>query len=571
MRVDKLFVNGNFYNSYFKRFFAGYAAVLDGRFLHVGVGEKDVEQFEADERVDLGGRYVIPGLIDIHMHIESSMSAPMPFCDYLVKYGVTTIVSEPHEIANAFGIEGIQAMIDACDPQKMDVYYGISSSVPSTSEELETTGGIIGMDELKALMDAPGILCLGEVMDTRGVLNDPDSRPNQFVRYLRQHKPDMPLEGHCPRIKGVELSRYIYTGIDSDHTEHDLEEVQHRYFKGMFFELQNKMLKKEVIDFICENQLFEHTAFVTDDTMADVLVHKGHLNTVAAGAVELGMRVEDAVYCATYTAARRMRLFDRGAIAPGRIADMVVMEDLPGFVAHSTYKNGRLVYDSQIGIEPVGRPGAFPKKFYHSVQVKPVAADTFVLKASGDSVTVRAMQVHPDRTQTSEQHFTLPVADGQVQWESGPAALTAVFERYGKNGGIGWGFTSGGTIKRGAVATTYAHDHHNLMVVGRSATDMALAVNQLIEMQGGMCVVENGKVLATIHLPVAGLLSEEPMEETGRQLAEVQDAMRALGYEHYEPVMSFCTTSLPVSPELKITDKGLVEVKTGKLLSWRVD
>ena len=567
--VDLILENARIYNSYFQRFFHGYLAVLEGRIFHVGLGEEGLEEFSAPARFDCGGRCLIPGLVDVHMHIESSMAAPLPFTDYLARCGVTTIVSEPHEIANVFGLEGIRAILDAAPDSAVEVLCGIPSSVPSTSAALETTGGEIGLEELKELLQDPRIACLGEVMNTRGVLNEPACKPNVFTRYLRTQAPALPLEGHCPRLKGVDLSRYLFTGIDSDHTEHDLEEVKHRYFKGMFFELQQKMMLPEVVAFIVQNRLYEQTAFVTDDTMADALVDRGHLNALAREAVRQGMPLEQAVYCASYTGARRMRLYDRGALAPGRLADMVLLsERAEDFLPQRTYKAGRLVWDAAAPAPTRSRAGMFPPHFYRSVQLSPIGEEAFRVPApqGAQRVTVRAMGVSRLRTQTTEEHLSLPVRGGLVDWQGSGAALVCVFERHGRGGGVGRGFACGDLLQRGAVATTYAHDHHNLMAVGHSAADMALAAERVRQLGGGMAVAEGGEILAEIPLPVAGLMSEEPMEVIGSQLREVQLALRRLGYRHYEPVMSLCTLSLPVSPALKITDKGLVDVAKGAVV-----
>ena len=570
-QVDTLLYNGKFFNSYTKKFVDGYAVIKDGRFYHVGKGTQDMDQFDCGKKVDCGGRYVAPGLMDIHMHIESSLTSPVCFTDYLVKYGVTTVVSEPHEIANVFGIKGILAMIEAAEGSPVDVYYGIPSSVPSTSEELETTGGAIEMEDLKELMNNPKIACLGEVMNTRGVLNEPDCKANQFTSYLREYAPNLPLEGHVPRIKGVDLSRYLYTGVDSDHTEHDLEEVIDRYEKGMFMEIQMKMLKPEVIDYIIANRMYEHTAFVTDDTMADTFAFDGHLNRVVAGAIELGMSPEEAIYCGTFTPARRMHFYDRGVIAPGKLADFVVLEDLEKFVPAQTYKNGIKVYDIKEEIVFRAPGNAFGEEFYHSVKLEPVSPEKFAIPATGDSVTVRVMRANPTSNQTSEEQITLPVKNGEIDWENREdIGLMVCIERYGKGGKMGVVFTTGAYHKRGAYASTYAHDHHNMLAGGHSKADIAAAINQVISMQGGMAVVEDGKVLAVQHLPIAGLLSDRPVPEIGQESREVRAALEQLGYEHYDPVMNFCTACLPVSPDIKLTDKGIIHVATGKILPLTV-
>lgn len=525
-KVSLLIKNAQVFNTYLKKFVPADVSVLQGKFYYID--REKSQDFQAEEVLDARGMYMIPGFIDIHMHIESSMMTPGPFGNFLAGCGVTTIVSEPHEIANVKGMRGILEMIAAAEDTPIDIYYGIPSSVPSTSRELEIT---------------------------------------RFLDYLRTEKPGYVIEGHCPSLTGLDLAKFLYLGINGDHTEHTLEEVRQRIENGMFFELQEKMLREEIIAYIRENNLFEYVSFVTDDTMADTLYETGHLNAVAENAVKKGFPLEQAIYCATYTPSRRMHLYDRGAIAPGLVADFQLLRDPAHFQPEYVFKNGALIFSGSKG--SVSRTAhRFPEDFYNSVILPPLSEINFEIPApaGATSVMVRAMEVSGDRTQTREKLIPMAVKNGKLDWQGSGCLLAMAIERHGKNGNIGYGFVTGNCMKHGTVATTYCHDHHNLLVAGDSPEDMLLAVCRLQELQGGFLTADKGKILAELALPVAGLLSEKPLKETAQSLKAVRQSMENLGYAHYNPIMSFATLGLPVSPALKLTDKGLIDVKRGKIV-----
>ncbi|MFV0578209.1 MAG: adenine deaminase [Fusobacterium ulcerans] len=567
MKIDLLIKDVKIYNSYLKKFKEANVAILDKKILHVDT-KKEIE-FDAEKIIDGKNQYMVPGLIDIHMHIESSMMTPAPFCHQLAKNGVTTIVAEPHEIANVFGDRGIYAMIKAEDNIDTSIFYGIPSSVPSTSEELETTGAVIDCEGMKKIAENPNVICVGEVMNYRKVIVDDTLEICRFIEYVKKEKPTYAIEGHCPKLLDLELSKFLYLGINGDHTEHTMEEFKQRFENGMFVEIQAKSIEKELIDYIKENNLYEHFSFVTDDVMADTFLNEGHLNVVMKKAVKEGLRIEDAIYSATYTPARRMHLLDRGVLAPGKKADFLFVEDLEKFEIKNTFINGKEVYNSSEEKKYIPTTYRFPEDFYRSVHVKNIKAEDIKIpvETTEKEVMCRVIEVSDGSTRTKELIRPVPVKDGYLDWESSEYCLIVVFERHGKNGNIGFGLVTGDSIKKGAIATTYAHDHHNLMVIGKTAVDIIKAANRIIEIQGGICAVENGNILAEVELPVAGILSEKSVEELGKEVEKLRGAMKALGYKHYNPIMSLCTLSLPVSPALKITDKGLIDVAESKVVS----
>lgn len=571
MKVDLLVKNVKVFNSYLKKFKDGNVAILNNKFLYID-NNKNIE-FEASSTIDGKNQYMIPGFIDIHMHIESSMMTPAPFCHHLSKNGVTTIVTEPHEIANVFGKKGIEAMIAAENSINTSIFYGIPSSVPSTSPDLETTGAILDFEEMKNLTSNPKVICIGEIMNYRKVIVDNSLDICKFIEYVKKNKPQYAIEGHCPKLLDLDLAKFLYLGINGDHTEHTFEEFVQRFENGMFMELQAKSISSELINYIKENNLYEHFAFVTDDTMPDTFLHKGHLNVVIKKAIQAGINIENAIYCATFTPARRMNLHDRGVIAPGKKADFLLIDNLKNLHITQTFIDGKEVYNINSEAKYILTDYKFPEEFYQSVRVEKINEDIFQIPVNNkeNEVNCRIIKVIDGSTRTTEIIEKLNVKNGYLDWENSPYMLIAVFERHGKNGNIGFGLVTGDCIKNGAIATTYAHDHHNLMVIGKNIKDMTKTINRIIELQGGICCVENEEILAEVPLPVAGILSEKTVQELGKEVEILREKMSQLGYKHYNPIMSLCTLSLPVSPALKITDKGLIDVNQGKIVNLIID
>lgn len=627
VRADFLVRGAKVYNSYFKKFVPADVYVSGGKFLYIdsrSTGAADAGgAVDAESTVDAEGLYMVPGLIDIHMHIESSMLTPGAFCRRLAECGVTTIVSEPHEMANVNGIQGVLDMIRAGENSPVDIFYGIPSCVPSTSPELETTGGVITCEDMERLKENPWVACVGEVMNYRTVIRENRLEITRFLKGLRKKDRIFPIEGHCPALLDLDLARFLYLGINGDHTEHSMEELEQRFANGMFMEIQEKMLRREVLDYIREHGLEEHFCFVTDDVMADTFCSQGHLDALVRRAIELGMTAEQAVYNATFTPARRMNLLDRGAVAPGKTADFLLLSDLDTFAVSATYKNGKCIWSrrqdgagqdsrpqdgaARPATEQTGtaRPAAkphgpvlsaekphgpvlsatephdpaqdrdmrFPESYYHSIRLDFQEQSRFAVPMESDSgtVRVRVMEIRDGSTKTKETVVEMPVRDGFLQWEGSGCLLAAVFERYGRGRAVGYGLVTGDCHNQGAVATSYAHDCHNVLVAGANPADMKAAINRVIEMQGGMAVADRGKIQAELPLNVGGILSDRPAKEVGAGLALVRQAMINLGYRHYNPIMSFCTLTLPASPALKLTDKGLIDVKACKIVPLRVE
>lgn len=551
MQCDLIIRGCRVFNSFLRRFETADVAVRSGRFLRIASGI----ECETAAVIDGTGKWMIPGLVDIHMHIESSMSIPSRFSEAVLPHGTTTVVADPHEIANVFGEEGILFFLS--QKTDLDIFFGIPSSVPSTNPDLETTGGIIGIAETERLLGNPRIVCLGEVMNFHDVCFEPSSLSSGIIRTCRRIRPRMPLEGHCPKVSGEDLCEFLFQGISADHTHQTAESVVEKISSGMFLEIQEKSMSQEVIDTLIRNHFEEFFCFVTDDVMADRL-RNGHLDRLVRKAIAMGMPPETAVYCATFTPARRMHLEDRGAIAPGRIADFILLDDLVSFRISSVYKCGNPVVQKQC------EPPAIPPEFLHSIHCRPAAVSDFEIRAEGKEALCTVMEIEPHSTFTRHLTRWLPVTCGKADWHG--LAMLCVFERYGKGNHTARALTTGTISGTGAVAASWAHDHHNVMVMGTCPEDMMLAQHTLIRNGGGFVVVRDHRVTAVTVLEIGGIVSASPIDELGRSLETVRSEMKALGYVHDNEIMSFSTLSLLVSPEIKISDRGLIDTKTQRIL-----
>lgn len=564
-QADLCIKNVRVFNSYFRNFVEADVYIKDGKFLYID--KKFSNEVNAEKTIDGEGRYMIPGLIDIHMHIESSMVTPSAFCHYTAGNGLTTIVSEPHEIANVCGLDGVLAMIEDGKESPYDCYYAIPSNVPILGREYETSGGTITCEDMMKLKTKENVICLGEVMNYWEIIEDNDSEVGKFIEAIHEKEPFYPLEGHCPALVDLDLAKYLYLGIGSDHCTHDMEELKQRFENGMFVQLQDVMVTKEVIDFVCQNHLYEYFSFVTDDTLPDVLYSKGHLDAIVRKAIGLGMRVEDAVYCATYTPARRMNLSDRGVIAPGKLADFVLLDELNTLKIAKTYKKGTCIFDISKKKEE-NKEYSLNHRFEDTMHCAHLTKEDLIIPVDGEDrvVNVRVMKLYPNNNRSDEVFVKMEVKDHRLLWKESGCQLVLVKERHGRDGHIGYGFAMGPTIKKGACASSYNHDSHDLIVMGNEEEDIVMAANRVIDLKGGIVTALDGKITGQIALEIAGLLSKKSVEETAKDFISLREAFTKQGYVHSNSIMNFCLMSLTCVPTLKLTDRGYFNTETFELL-----
>ncbi len=526
---------------------------------------------EARERIDARGQLVVPGFIDSHMHVESSFLTPAGFAALTLPRGTTTVLADPHEIVNVCGADGLRWMLDEGRRTPQTMLFGVPSCVPALPG-FEVAGAELGQSDVEALLDLPGVVGLGEVMDYRAVVSG-DARMAGVVGAARDR--GAIVDGHCPGLTGAELSEYLALGIDSDHTKNPVPVVVEKARLGMHVQLQEKSLSAELFAALGALPMRPPISLVTDDIAPDAILARGHLDHIARRAVELGMPPLEALRAITLTPAGRLRLHDRGSVTPGRRADLVLLRDLPAFAVETVVTGGRVVardgglVEGVPGIaDAVSRPatasdasdGGTP--FGDTVRIAPPDAATFRWRTTAPDGPRRelAIRVNAVDTSTRFDSVEVEVRDGVVRLPPDTALLT-VIHRHGVAPGQAFAPVVGLDLGDGAVATTYAHDSHNLLVLGTSAESMAAAASAVVRARGGIAVARGGTVVALLPLPVAGLMSEAPAEQVAADAGAVRAALDEWGYRHANAFMSVSTLALPVSPSLKLTDRGLVDVE----------
>ncbi len=584
MRVDTLFKNAKIYNVFLKEWSLTDVAVLEGKILFTG--NADSAGLTSESIVDCKEKPLIPGLIDIHLHIESSLCTPAVFADSVLPHGITTVVSEPHEIANVFGLSGIEEMIRVSKDTAIDIFYGVPSSVPSTSVNLETTGGSVSRMDLELLMSKyPEVICLGEVMNYSSLTGSfseiisgkAESGTIDLINHLRKNHPLAAVEGHCPSVRDMDLAKLLYFGVDSDHCQQDIEGMKQRFANGMFVELQDKSITPQIAAYLQNHDVEGLYSFVTDDVPPDILINKGHLDYVVRKAMKAGLSLEKVIIATSLSPAKRMGFRDRGVIAPGKIADLILLEDSSSdFIIHSVYKKG-IIFNQKSGYKQ--SPG-FRPQFLDSINLSKssVPDNIYTIRipegtSDRSSLKCRVMRKNNRNTYTESAVRSFPVADGIIDWTKDDLDinLVIVIDRYSGRAQTAQGILDGTCLKNGAFCSSHAHDHHNILLIGDNRADMQKALNRVLDQGGGMCVVSENKLLASVELPIGGILSESPMNELAKDVLAVQKSLQLLGIDHINPIMSMCTLTLPVSPELKITDKGIVDTRQSRIVPLFTD
>jgi adenine deaminase len=505
--------------------------------------------YKGRTEIDISGRIVVPGFIDTHLHIESSLVTPHEFDRCVLPYGVTTVICDPHEIANVLGTEGIEFFLDSALETIMDIRVQLSSCVPAT--HLETSGADLPIERLLPFRDHPKVIGLAEFMNFPGVIHKDPICLAKLEAFQGGH-----IDGHAPLLSGNDLNGYLSAGIRTEHECTTAEEALEKIRKGMHILVREGSVSKDLLALLplLTERLSPFIALCTDDRNPLDIAEQGHLDYMIRTAIGHG-RASLAVYrAASISAAKAFGLRDRGLVAPGWRADLVIIDTLENCKAEMVFSGGRKVDDALFAtrrpVAPVG---------LDSVKARPVNAAHFAVPVADGETSV--MGVLPGKIITEHRRYRLPAKGNQTTVDLAQDIIkVAVIERHGKNGNHANGFVQGFGLKKGAIASTVGHDSHNICVVGVDEDDMALAANRLGEIKGGFVVVEDGKVTGEIALPVAGLMSLEPYEIVRDTLHHLRHAAFALGATLEEPFLQLAFLPLPVIPHLKISDRGMVDV-----------
>ncbi|MEW5706105.1 MAG: adenine deaminase [Actinomycetota bacterium] len=525
--------------------------IIAGVGRYKGLYEKDIQRSIA-----------VPGFIDAHMHLETSMLTPEELTMELIKHGTTTAIIDPHEIANVAGLEGMDYLLKSTRDLPVDFFFMAPPSVPSTPPDIETTGSSVSEAEIRMLLSNPEYIGLGEVMDVSGVLS---GRPETLGKILTAH--GRPIDGHAPGLKGKRLNAYIVSGPTSDHETTELGEAIEKIGRGMFLMIRESSVSKNLNALLPAVNYFtsRYMTLITDDLSITDIRDKGHLDYIVRSAISKGADIRLILQMVTLNPALHYGLNDRGAIVPGRIADILILEDITEVYIRTVIKNGIIVYDVGHTLHYVEKrePSVGLK---NSIYVNAVKPEHFALPARGRRV--RVIKVDPQSIVTAEEIITAPIADGFVTSDHNQDILKiAVINRYKRDVSLAVGLVHGLGLKSGAMASSVSHDAHNIVVAGVDDNDIAVAVNAIIEMQGGVAIAESGKVVASLPLRIAGLISEETSEDVYKKLDELNKKARELGSRLNNPFMTLSFITLATVPKLKITDKGLVDTTIGELVN----
>ena len=515
------------------------------------------------EEIDMQGKYITPGFIDAHVHIESSMLTPYQFAKAALPCGVTTIVTDPHEIANVCGAKGIQYMLDATEQLPLNVYFMLPSCVPAT--DFEDSGAVLLAEDLEPFMEHPRVLGLAEVMNAPGVLQQDE---NVMAKLDMAGKGR--IDGHAPGLTSSQLMGYAAAGITTDHECITKEQALDRLRAGIKVMLREGTAAKNMRSLLptVNPDTAPYFMFCADDKIPAELLDSGYINYMVKTAIEEGVSVANALQIATINAARHYGIKDAGAILPGRRADLLVFDKLDEWKPLQVYKDGRLAVDNGQLLQE-GR-NCDSSSLEHTVNLAPVTVESFRLPLKTEMANVIGLV--PYQIVTNKAALAVKRVDGcAVSDVENDILKLAVLERHHATGNIGLGLVKGFGLKRGALASTVGHDSHNLIVIGTNDEDMLAAVQELQRIGGGICIAEDGQIRGALPLPVGGLMTNEPALMVAKQQAEMIALAREMGVpEFYSPFLTLAFLSLPVIPSLKLTDRGLVDVDSFKFIPLEV-
>lgn len=546
-KADLVLKNAKYLNVFSNEFLCGDIAVANG--LIAGVGK-----YDGKTEIDVSGKLVLPGFIDAHIHLESSMVTPAEFAKAVVAHGTTTVITDPHEITNVMGIDGVEYMIQASQNLPIDVHFMMPSCVPAT--EIDESGAELDCKDIDLYLDNKKVLGLAEMMNYVGVINGDKNVLSKIVTSQAHHKK---IDGHAPELSGNDLNAYIAAGVYSDHECSTFENALEKLRKGQFIMIREGTAAhnlKALMPLLTQ-QYYSRCMFATDDKHPSDLLYGGHIDYIVKQALKNGADPIVALKTATHHAARYFLLNNKGAIASGYLADIVVVDNLEDFNVETVFKRGKLVFDGEV--KDFSAPTVDEK-------LAEKCFDTFHL----DSVTPSSFKVDGKLGLiglVGGELLTRNLGTADKIDVENDILKIACIERHKGTNHIGVGYVKGYSLKSGAVATSVAHDSHNIITVGCNDDDIAVAVNAIRDSKGGIAVVENGKIKALLELPIAGLMSDEPLTTVNEKLENAKLSAYELGADKsIDPFMTLSFLSLPVIPSLRITTKGVFDAENWKML-----
>lgn len=546
-KADLVLKNAKYLNVFSNEFLCGDIAVANG--LIAGVGK-----YDGKTEIDVSGKLVLPGFIDAHIHLESSMVTPAEFAKAVVAHGTTTVITDPHEIANVMGIDGVEYMIQASQNLPIDVHFMMPSCVPAT--EIDESGAELDCKDIDLYLDNKKVLGLAEMMNYVGVINGDKNVLSKIVTSQAHHKK---IDGHAPELSGNDLNAYIAAGVYSDHECSTFENALEKLRKGQFIMIREGTAAhnlKALMPLLTQ-QYYSRCMFATDDKHPSDLLYGGHIDYIVKQALKNGADPIVALKTATHHAARYFLLNNKGAIASGYLADIVVVDNLEDFNVETVFKRGKLVFDGEV--KDFSAPTVDEKlaeKCFDTFHLDSVFPSSFKVEGKLGLIGLVGGELLTRNLGTADK----------IDVENDILKIACI-ERHKGTNHIGVGYVKGYSLKSGAVATSVAHDSHNIITVGCNDDDIAVAVNAIKDSKGGIAVVENGKIKALLELPIAGLMSDEPLTTVNEKLENAKSSAYELGADKsIDPFMTLSFLSLPVIPSLRITTKGVFDAENWKML-----
>lgn len=546
-KADLVLKNAKYLNVFSNEFLCGDIAVANG--LIAGVGK-----YDGKTEIDVSGKLVLPGFIDAHIHLESSMVTPAEFAKAVVAHGTTTVITDPHEITNVMGIDGVEYMIQASLNLPIDVHFMMPSCVPAT--EIDESGAELDCKDIDLYLDNKKVLGLAEMMNYVGVINGDKNVLSKIVTSQAHHKK---IDGHAPELSGNDLNAYIAAGVYSDHECSTFENALEKLRKGQFIMIREGTAAhnlKALMPLLTQ-QYYSRCMFATDDKHPSDLLHGGHIDYIVKQALKNGADPIVALKTATHHAARYFLLNNKGAIASGYLADIVVVDNLEDFNVETVFKRGKLVFDGEV--KDFSAPTVDEKlaeKCFDTFHLNSVTPSSFKVDGKLGLIGLVGGELLTRNLGTADK----------IDVENDILKIACI-ERHKGTNHIGVGYVKGYSLKSGAVATSVAHDSHNIITVGCNDDDIAVAVNAIKDSKGGIAVVENGKIKALLELPIAGLMSDDPLTTVNEKLENAKSSAYELGADKsIDPFMTLSFLSLPVIPSLRITTKGVFDAENWKML-----